>query len=507
MTSGKVLLGTFLTLVIFIYANPLLPQEESSSDVVVVIGIRGTIDEGLAAYVERVMKEVKATEKKPDLIMLEINTPGGMVDSCLRIAEALSHVKPIRTCAYVTHTAWSGGALVALACKEIYMGEAASIGSAEPIALTPEGAVEVGEKYVSALRAEFRTQAENNGYPPNIAAAMVDKDLEVLEVKVDSERKFLTRAEFEQERDKASKTSGAKEVELVRTVSESGKLLNLTAREAVEYGVAKAVVENEEEIFDRLGLGGAAVLRKEITWSESLVRFLTSPLVVMVLLAAGLLGLWMEFKAPGVGLPGAVAVVCFGLLFFGKYLAGLVSVIDLMILFLGVGLLLLELFVIPGFGITGFTGIALIIVGLVLSLQGFVVPKKPWEVAQLWSNLFMVVFGFSVSLAAAFALVTVLGERLSKVPVFGRLVLASQVRGTAGMEPAQEGAVATIVGKRGVAETDLRPAGKARIGDDVYDVVSRGEYIRRGAALTVIDKVGVKIMVKVATDESTGREG
>jgi len=481
-----------LTLILFL-SHPSRSKDEPTSSVVF-IEIEGPIDEGLAAYVERSIRE--AREENPDLIVFEINTPGGEVSACLRVAEAIESTKPIPNCSYITHTAWSGGALVALATTAIYMAPTASIGSAEPVTLSPEGTKPVGEKYVSALRAEFRTLAEHNNYPPLLAAAMVDKDIEVILARVDGKKKFLTRTEYEDAKERA-KLTGAK-IELIETVSEMGKLLNLTARQSVQYGIATKIVEDENALLRACGVPGARIVRKQITWSEGLVRFLTSPLVTSALFIVGLLGLWMEFKMPGFGLPGTVAIVCFSLLFFSKYLTGLASAIDLIIFFLGVALLLVEIFLIPGFGITGIAGVIFIVAGLILSFQRFGLPNpgRPWELEQMLNNLFLIGVGFAVSLVAAFAIVSILGPRLRQAPLFSRLVLTSALSKSAGTEFIQEAASSLQVGTQGVAETDLRPAGKLRVGDDIVDVVTKGEYVRQGAICEVIEKKGPRIYVK-----------
>jgi len=486
-----------LLCIFFLLLAGVLVSEEEPKASVLVVSIKGAIDEGLAAFVDRVIN--RALEENPDLIIYEIDTPGGSVTSLFHIADTIQLADHIPNCAFITDKAWSAGAFVAITCKQIYMKPRSSIGSALPVLVGPGAEVPqpVMEKYKSAFRAKFRAMAEKNGYSANLAAAMVDDNMEVLEVRINGERKFLTRQQLEDEKQGLGK-KGQADIELVKTVSASGELLNLSAKEAREYGLATEILKSRSEVLEKLGLKDAEVTVARISWSEVLVRFISSPVVTAVLFAVGLLGIWLEFKIPGFGAPGIVAILCFALLFFGKYLAGLANVAEILLFVVGIGLLLVEIFVIPGFGITGISGILCIVVALILSLQRFVIPEAPWEFDVLVTNLITLVVGGGVSIILAFIIVLVLSPYLPRVPMFGRLVLQAQSTGAEHLkvQETEEKEKGRLAGLKGVAFTNLRPAGKMRVGDDFYDVTTRGEYIDSGSDVQIIKVEGNTIFVK-----------
>jgi len=497
MKKAKPLLA--FCVILLLWAAMITSQEKAASSVLV-IPIKDEIDDGLAAFMDRVLSTVDA--EKPDLIIYEIDTPGGSVSSLFHITDAITLAGDIPNCAYITDKAWSAGAFIAITCKQIYMAPASTIGSALPIQLIPGAQMPqpVEEKYKSAFRAKFRAMAEKNGYPPNIAMAMVDEEIEVLEVKINGKRMFLTQNEFEDEKRKLADKVNA-DIQMVKTISAAGQLLNLSATEAKDCTIAADIVETRAELLEKLGLEGVEVSVAHPTWSEALVRFISNPIVTTVLFAVGLMGIWMEFKIPGFGAPGITAIICFSLLFFGKYLAGLANVLEVLLFVLGVALLLLEIFVIPGFGIAGISGLVLIMVGLLLSLQRFVIPDTPWEVDTLATNIISLVVGAGISFVASFTLIVILSPYIPKVPMFGRLVLQAQSAGSEGLGVSGPPAPATdqvrgLLGQKGVALTDLRPSGKIRIGDDVHQAVTQGEYVNKDSEIEIIDVKGNVITVK-----------
>ena len=266
-----------------------------------IIPIKGTIDLGLASFVERATRE--AVEAGAALILVEVNTFGGRVDAATEIRDTLLDAK-VPTAAYVTERAWSAGALITLAAETIWMAPGSSIGAAQPIP--------ADEKTVSALRAEFESTAERTGRDPRVAAAMVDAGV------------------------------------AVEGLVPQGEILTLTANRAIDVGYAEGVIAGRGELLAALGLEGLPVESVELNWAERAARFLSEPTVSQLLLTLGFLGLIAEAMSPGLGVPGAIGLTSLVLFYGGRMIVGLAGWESLLIL--GVGLLLVaaEIFLIPG---------------------------------------------------------------------------------------------------------------------------------------------------------------
>ncbi|MEW6026718.1 MAG: NfeD family protein [Planctomycetota bacterium] len=470
---------------------------------VYVVPIKGAImDRGIAYFVRHSVEQAKAD--KAALIIFEIDTPGGAVgggeEYTIGICNSIDRAAPITTVAYITHWAWSAGALVSISADKIVMKQVASIGSAEVV-----GAEEHQEKYTSAIRTEFKARAEKKGYSSNLVMAMVDKDLEVREVLVDGSRQFLTPQEIQEAR------NAGKRVEDVKLVIAGGKLLNLSAGDALKYSIATAIKEERSEIPPLAGISNFTFKEVTPTWSEHLVMWLTSPAVSSILILAGLIAAGMAFKAPGTGLPEAIAVICFGLVFFGSYLIGLAEVTEILIFVLGVGLLSVEIFVLPGFGVFGIAGIILIFVGLILSMQGFTIPDvetAPWQWTILKKNF--IVVGLAFSLAVIFFIILV--RYISSVPFFSHLVLSADEKTSAGFSSlpdwtrGQAGITkdaSPLLGRKAVVFTALRPVGKivlldaeGRKTDETIDAVTEGDFINKDETVVIINIDGSRIVVE-----------
>lgn len=342
------------------YAQPARP-------VVVVVPVDGVIDLGLAPFIERALDEAVAANAAA--VILEVNTFGGRVDAAVLIRDALLAAR-IPTVAFVNRRAISAGALISLAAERIAMAEGATIGAAAPVQAGPGGTQPASEKTVSYLRKEFRATAEARKRPPLLAEAMVDTDVEVPGVKP------------------------------------KGKLLTLTTAEALEHGVADFQADDLGALLARLDLAGAEVRRPPIAWAETLVRFLTHPIVASLLLMIGVLGILTEVQAPGLGVPGLVGLASFALFFWGHGLTRLAGWEEVILIGAGLVLLGIEVFVLPGFGIAGTLGLVAVLLGLGLSLVG---PGATW-MAVFWA-VGRVVLSLVVALVAGLVLLKVLPTR------------------------------------------------------------------------------------------------
>lgn len=445
--SGRLGLVGVALLVAIGSGEPSLAQ--STPPVVYVAPIDGIIDLGLAPFVQRVLKE--ATEAGAGAVILEINTFGGRVDAAVLIRDALLNAR-VRTVAFVNKRAISAGALISLAAEKIAMADGGTIGAATPVQMGQPGAPPqpTEEKTISYVRKEFRATAESRKRPALLAEAMVDVDVEI------------------------------------PGVIAKGKLLTLTAEEALTHKLADLRADSVEDLLEKLGLAGAQVRRVSPNWAETLVRFLTHPVVSSLLMTIGILGVIIEIRTPGFGAPGALGLASLALFFWGHWLVQLVGWEELLLVGAGLVLLGLEVFVIPGFGITGALGIAALVAGLSLSLFG---AGATWEVILAAAG--RVVFSLLIALVAGLAML----RFLPRLPFGRRLILETGLPAGRGYASAPEGDRSWL-GKRGTAVSPLRPAGIAEIEGERVDVVSDGELIEPGAPIVVIRVDGNRIVVR-----------
>jgi membrane-bound serine protease (ClpP class) len=414
---------------------------------VVLMPVSGTIDLGLAPFTNRVIRE--AEDMGAAALVLRINTPGGRVDAAIQMRDALLNAR-IDTVAFIDKEAYSAGALIALACKQIYMTGGAVIGAATPV--DPSGQ-KAGEKHVSAIRKLFRATAEQHGRPPELAEAMVDEDV------------------------------------AIPGLVEKGKLLTLTTQEALRWKVADGRFDTLDSLVAHLGFSEADLVRAELNWAESLVRALTHPMVSSLLLSVGMLALLAELLSPGVGVPGAVGLIALALFFGSHYLVGLAGWEEALLIGAGLLLLAAELLIIPGFGVAGVLGIVALCAGLFLSFLGrYPAPGDIWRAAtMLLTSLTVVAVGGGVLLFL-----------FPSLPVWSRLNLRTQLRDERrdNAPAAEVHAPSTWLGARGIALTPLRPAGTGLFQGERVDIISEGGYVAANTPVTIVRVEGARVVVR-----------
>ena len=338
------------------------------------------------------------------------------------------------------------------------------------------------EKYISAYREKFRARAQQNGYPENLAVAMVDQDLEVFEIEHEGKMLYLTEREIE----KLKKGGATFDTPFVPFIAKD-KLLTMTSQQVEESGMGK-VVDGRTALFSDYGLVNPEKTVIVSTWSEDLVGFLTGGMVSVILLILGILGIWVEFKSPGFGAAGALGILALGLFLFSHHLVGLAEVPEIMLIVLGMILVLVEVLLFPGTFVFAISGAFCILGGLILSFQGFTIPNPvdaPWQVDVFMSSIGRVILGF---IGAMMGLIVAM-RFLPRAPV----VLSAQITATA---PAPAGvSEADLVGKKGHAVTPLSPGGKAEVDGQVHDVMAEGEYVAKGEPVTIIRIEDFRIIV------------
>lgn len=469
---------------------PAWAQDTAPVLTVVAIPISGDIEPSTAVFVKR--RAEAAMADGAGALVFTIDTFGGRVDSALRIASFIGSLKNVRTVAYVgggqegMGVSWSAGALIALACSEIYMAPGTSIGAAAPVTASADGQMEAaGEKTVSAVRAQMAALAEKNGHPVGIALAMVDADVELVELDVDGRTLAVTADEA-----LALQAGNPDGVSVIRTIDAAGKLLSLTAGDAERYGLSSGTIDGLEALALALGFpGGMAVLEPSL--SDSVVTFLTSQAVQAILILIGLVALFVEINSPGFGVPGTIAIIAFIMLFGSNMLVGTVGSLELVLFILGLALLAVEIFLLPGFGVAGVGGLVLIGAALVLSMQDFILPQSDWQ----WD-----VFARNAATVGAGLLLAILGIGLliafgPKLRLFDRLTLKTAITATATGRPAldmdhdddgdQGLPDMPVPGVRGTALTVLRPVGRAEFGGTVFVVETEGIFVDAGATVEV----------------------
>jgi membrane-bound serine protease (ClpP class) len=461
-----------------------------------IIPIRGDIEPSMTAFVRREVR--KAQNGGAEYLIFEIDTFGGRVDSALQITSAIMSVKKARTIAWVNNgessmgVSWSAGALIALSCNDIYMAPGTSMGAAAPVEAGPGGMDAAGEKTVAAVRSQMAALAERNGHPVGIALAMVDLDVELWEVLVNGETKALTLEDLEAlEAAPGGGAGGAPGIERIRVISPPGKLLSLTSGEANRYGLAAGLAENREALLLAIGSGGP-LNESSPGAADGIISFLTSSPVQVILILLGLVMVFLEIQTPGFGIPGIAAIISFMLVFGSGIMLGRVGSLEILLFLAGLVLLALELFVTPGFGVVGISGFLLIGISLVFSMQDFVIPRFGWEWSLLGRNVAVVAIALILSVTGI-AVIALLGP---KTRLFDRLTLKAQITGTAGGQETGEEDYTALVGKIGVADSVLRPSGKAVFDGQVYTVEADGVFIESGKGIIVTHVRGNRISVK-----------
>ena len=395
----------------------------------------------------------EAQEVNADIVIVHLNTYGGLVDAADSIRTALLNFpKPVWV--FIDNNAASAGALISIACDSIYMRKGANIGAATVVTQSSESAP---DKYQSYMRSMMRSTAQAQGRDPMIAEAMVDPDV------------------------------------YIEGIIDSGKVLTFTTEEAIAHGFCEGQAESIEDIIQKNGITEYEIVRQEISALDKFIGFLINPVISGILIMLIIGGIYFEMQSPGIGFALLVAVVAALLYFAPLYIEGLANNWEILIFIIGIGLLAVEIFVIPGFGVAGVSGIILIIGGLTLSLVGNVGLSMPeGDYTPVARSFALVALSILVALVGSFYLST----KLVKVKVGGSTIgLSEELRSSDGYS-ASESAYKELVGKTGVALTILRPAGKIEIDGEQYDATARTGYIEKGENVKIVAYENMQLIVK-----------
>ena len=431
------------------------------SDVVYRVPIEGTIDLGLPPFIQRTLEDAESNEATA--VIFDINTFGGRVDAATQIKDAILGAD-ILTIAFINRRAISAGALISLSCEKIYMTGGGLIGAATAVDMTGKKG---SEKVISFMREEMASTAEKRGRSKEIARGMVDEELTFTHLVIGGDSI------------KVDDIEGRKD----------GKLISLTTEQALKYKIADGTAENMEALLDSLGYSSFETIETAENWSEAIVRFLTNPVVASLLTTFGFLGILFELQSPGWGIPGFVGLACLILSLSASYIAQLATMSDMLFVLTGLALILLEVLVIPGFGIAGLGGIGLMIYGLYLLL----LPDIPVGEEVLGQAM----DGFLIGLVGAVIGLVLLAKLMIKTKFWEQLTAPDTQKkedgysNTLGWESLQ--------GETGIADTDLHPSGWVRVKDQRIFVVSEGEFIEEGKEIKILSVDGNRVLVRELT--------
>ena len=454
------------------------------------IDLTSTVNKAKLDSLERRVKQ--AVGRGANVILLYLDCEGGDTVDVASTARLLSTLKddsgalPVLTIAYVPPKRALGAAtFLALGCSQIIMAKDSFLGDFEYL--------KDHRDKLDAAREMLVRLAEERGYPAALFRATMQPGLELFRVRSKADPGRYDVKTSDELKDKEVAALWERDA---RIPTPKDGLLKIDAGLAAEWGIARfADVETAEDLYRRAELDPAKVRVSRDDWLDKVAEFFREEVVKILLIMIGVAGLFLELKMPGTGLPGIIAAICFVLFFWAHSFVGEFTLLAVFLFLLGLILIGLEIFVLPGFGVTGISGIALIVASLVL-----VTLERMPETTQDWLNIGATVMTLGVSLVAAIAGACVLAWYLPHIPYASRLVLQPPAEGEEGVDRDAFGgrhdAAAALLGAIGVAATTLRPAGKARFGEDYLDVIAEGDYVNPGSRVQVIEIEGNRIVVK-----------
>jgi membrane-bound serine protease (ClpP class) len=416
---------------------------------VMVMDIKSQIDPRTNRYVELALRHAEDT--KADIVIVEMDTYGGVLTDAKEIVDKIMHFKkPIWV--FINSDAASAGALISIACDSIYMSPGASIGAATVVDGSGQKAP---DKYQSYMRSIMRSTAEEKGRNPRIAEGMVDESF------------------------------------AIDSIKQEGQIITFSTSEAIKHGFCEAKVESIEEILKRNNVTNYEIDHFELGSTEKIIAIFLNPFISGILILIIIGGIYFELQTPGVGFPILAAGIALVLYLVPYYLNGLAENWEIIALFIGLALIAVEIFVIPGFGIAGIAGIGLTVGSLILiMLNNDAFDFKFVPTGDFWMAA-AATFG---GLLGGALILFFAGARMSNSKFFQRVALSDTQDRSQGFtssflkEP--------MKGKKGIAHTVLRPSGKVLIDEELYDAYTRGEFIDKGAAIEVLEDETTSLRVK-----------
>jgi len=441
----------FILFVLGIIQIPIFADTLSTKDEVFIMEIKDEIDARTKRYVELALKEAK--DRNSSHIIIEMNTYGGALYDADEIRSALLNLD-IPVYVFIDNNAASAGALISIACDSIYMAPGSSIGAATVVNQTGEAAP---DKYQSYMRSIMRATAEATGRNPQIAEAMVDDKIEI------------------------------------DSISKAGQVITFSTSEAIEHGFCEGQFNSTAELLTNLNLGNHEVHRYKISNVEAIIQFFINPFISGILILIIIGGIYFELQTPGVGFPIMASIIALVLYLVPYYLNGLAENWEILAFIIGLTLIAIEVFVVPGFGIFGILGLILTLGSLIFMMLNnnmFDFEFVPNE------NITRALLTTLTGLFGSIILMFIGGVRLTNSKFFKKVALQ-------GVQSKDEGYSSRFIkagfaGKTGTVYSVLRPSGKVEIEGELYDANTRGEYLAQGEKIVVVDESGTSLKVKKA---------
>lgn len=440
-------------------------EGEIPAGAIVVVPLKGEVSEAQFFFLRRVLKDGEAAGAKA--YILDMDTPGGELNAAVEIMKALMKVQA-PTYTYVDPNAGSAGALIALGTKYIWMAPVSAIGAAAPVmGMGQEVPETLNSKIVSYYSGYFRSAAQNNGHNPDIAVAFINKDEEV-------------------------KVGG-------KVISEEGELLTLSAQEAVQKidgkpVLAQGIAASVAELVRDAELAGP-VVEVEPSGFEKAALLIT--MLAPLFMLGGIIGTYIEFKSPGFGVPGAIALLCFILFFAGHYVAGLTGMEVIAVFVVGLLLVFIELLFVPGIVVLALTGTLMMFGALLWAMVDYYPSGPEWPSLDLF---LLPLANLGVAIGLSVVIIFFLAQYFPKLPLLGRLVLTASEPGGGSLTMDEPGSSRLKVraGDRGKALTMLRPVGRANFDGQTCDARSDGDFIAPGDELVALRVEGSEVVVEKA---------
>ena len=428
---------------------PILLHAQNEKKKVMVMDIKAEIDPRMSRYVKLALAHAENT--KADFIIIDMDTFGGALNDAKEIVDMLmDEKKPVWV--FINADAASAGALISIACDSIYMSPGATIGAATVV--DGSGAA-APDKYQSYMRSIMRSTAEENGRDPRIAEGMVDENV------------------------------------VIDSLKQVGKVITFTTKEAIENGYCEAKVESIEEILKRNKVDAYEIETFALGATEKIIAIFLNPFISGILILVIIAGIYFELQTPGIGFALFAAITALVLYLVPYYLNGLADYWEIIALFVGVILIIVEIFVLPGFGVAGVAGISLTLVSLVLIMLNN--DFFNFEFVPL-GDIIVATFATLGGIVGGAVLLFFGGAKLSESAAFQKFTHNDTQQKSEGFTVNTFSD--TLIGKQGTAYTVLRPGGKVVIEDQIYDAFTRGDYVEKGDLIEVIGNEGITLKVK-----------
>ncbi len=471
------------------------PDADAGKRTAVIIPLHEDINPLSGAILKRKFQE--AIDSNVDVVIFDINSPGGRVDVTFELMDMVMDARDVETVALIERDAISGAALLSLACDKILIKPGARLGDAGVIVLGLNGEFRYAEaKSRSMVAQKARDTAAATGRPVALAEKMTDKDMVVFAAtnKADGTRRFFSDKEWDALEDADDWNRG-------KPIREAGKEMFFIANgvRLVELGMADQTFDDRSQLAEILDVQ-SPIETMGPTWAESLARFLNTGWLTFLLITIGLIGVAVEVSAPGIGVGGLLSLLCFSLFFWSRFAAGTSGWLEVLLFGLGLIFIACEVFVIPGFGIAGLGGVGLLLGSLVMASRRVFVPQSAEQLTGLGYDVLTVVGAFAAFIVA----LVFLSHHIGEIPGLSRLTLQPPVM-VDGPEPIDRtdemslpGWQRVQVGDVGQALSPLRPGGRIQVGEIILDVTTEGDFVDGGTPVKVIGKQGSRVLVRPA---------